>query len=210
MHSATCDPLFAPVAVDGVRMIDHALAYARRGWPVFPCWERDETDAEFQARQAAMPRERRKMAKRWEAKNPRVAGGFKAATANEAKIRSWWARWPQATIGCPTGPGIGCWVLDVDLAKAPGKQDGRETLARLEATHGPLPGTLTQRTGSGGEQRFFLWPAGGQEIRNTNGKLGPCHLILTGSLFERSPTPTAIPGLWRRMCATSWGMRTPR
>lgn len=174
MYNAVCDPPVIPDRVAGsVKMLDHALAYARRGWPVFPCWERDETDAEFQDRLAGMPRERRTQAKRWEAKNTRVAGGFKAATTDESKIRSWWGRWPDAAIGCPTGPRLGAWVLDVDLPKSPGDHDGRETLARLEAVHGELPATLAQRTGSGGEQRFFRWPAGGQEVRNTSSSIGP-------------------------------------
>lgn len=158
---------------DAFNMLEHALKYAASGKPVFPCWERDETEAEYQARLSNMPEGKRKDAKRWEAKNPRVAGGFKAATTDESKIRFWWARWPDASIGCPTGPAIGAWVLDVDLPKAPGEPDGRDTLTRLEATHGGLPATVTQRTGSGGEQRFFRWLPDGPEIKNTSGKIGP-------------------------------------
>lgn len=163
-------PDIAPVAVN---MLEHALRYAKRGWPVFPCWERDETEAEFQGRLSTMPEAKRKEAKRWEAKNPRVAGGFKAASTKESNIRFWWGRWPDAAIGCPTGPALGAWVLDVDLPKAPGEPDGRDTLARLEAAHGGLPATVTQRTGSGGEQRFFKWLPNGPEIKNTSGKIGP-------------------------------------
>lgn len=158
---------------DAFNMLEHALKYAASGKPVFPCWERDETEAEYQARLSNMPEDKRKNAKRWEAKNPRVAGGFKAATTDESKIRLWWARWPGAAIGCTTGPAIGAWVLDVDLPKAPGEPDGRDTLARLEAAHGGLPATVTQRTGSGGEQRFFRWLSDGPEIKNTSGKIGP-------------------------------------
>lgn len=156
-----------------INMIEHALRYAKRGWPVFPCWERDESEAEYQARLSAMPGDTRTTAKRWEAKNPRVAGGFKSATTDESKIRFWWDRWPDAAIGCPTGPALGAWVLDVDLPKAPGEPDGRDTLAQLEATHGALPVTVEQRTGSGGRQLFFRWSADGPEIRNTSGKIGP-------------------------------------
>lgn len=160
----------APVAVN---MLEHALRYAKRGWPVFPCWERDETEAEYQARLSIMPEDKRADAKRWEAKNPRVAGGFNAATTEESKIRFWWKRWPDAAIGCPTGPALGAWVLDVDLPKAPGEPDGCDTLARLETDHGTLPATVTQRTGSGGDQRFFRWPADGPEIKNSQSKVGP-------------------------------------
>jgi hypothetical protein len=158
---------------EAFNMLEHALKYAASGKPVFPCWERDESEAEYQARLSNMPEGKRKDAKRWGAKNPRVAGGFKAATTDETKIRFWWARWPGAAIGCPTGPAIGAWVLDVDLPKAPGEPDGRDTLARLEAAHGALPATVTQRTGSGGEQRFFRWLPNGPEIKNTSSKIGP-------------------------------------
>lgn len=121
-------------------MLAAALAYVRHGWPIFPCG-RD--------------------------KKPLVRGGFKMATTDEGQLRDWWGRWPDASIGCPTGPdGNGLFVLDVDLPEGPA------TLAALEAQHGPLPSTLEQRTGGGGRQLFFKLPTG-REIRNSAGKLGP-------------------------------------
>jgi putative DNA primase/helicase len=77
-----------------------ALGYARRGWPVFPChWQG----------------ERRK--------RPLIECGFHAATTdNEAQIRAWWRRWPDALIGVPTGRAIGAVVLDIDV-----KDDRRRT-----------------------------------------------------------------------------------
>ncbi len=83
------------------------------------------------------------------------------------QIRKWWGRQPEASIGIPTGPVTGCFVLDVDLP------DGPAALARLEESHGFLPATVEQRTGSGGRQMFFRWPSDGQGIRNSAGKLGP-------------------------------------
>lgn len=70
---------------------DHALAYAARGWPVFPLAERG--------------------------KNPRTSNGFKDAATNPNVIERWWDRWPEANIGVPTGRAIGAWVLDVDPGK---------------------------------------------------------------------------------------------
>jgi hypothetical protein len=117
-----------------------ALRYAEKGWPVFPC----SVD-----------------------KKPRVSDWPHKATVDAEQITAWWRKWPDASIGCPTGPGgNGCFVLDVDLP------DGPATLARLEAEHGPLPATLRQRTGSGGLQLFFIYPESG-EIRNSAGKIGP-------------------------------------
>ena len=54
----------------GAPMVEHALDYARRGWPVFPCKPTN--------------------------KAPFFKGGFHAATTDEAKIRSWWGYWPKA------------------------------------------------------------------------------------------------------------------
>ncbi len=65
-----------------------ALAYARRGLPVFPCQARG--------------------------KAPLVAGGFKAATADPDRVRAWWRENPQANIAIPTGAATGLVVLDVD------------------------------------------------------------------------------------------------
>lgn len=118
-------------------MLAAALAYVAKGWRVFPC-KKD--------------------------KSPRIPGGHKAATTSRDQVKAWWRRWPDASIGCPTGPAMG-WVLDVD------QPDGPATLADLEAKRGALPATLEQRTGGGGRQLFFKWPEG-REVRCSAGKLG--------------------------------------
>lgn len=69
-------------------MLNAALSYASRGWPVFPCRRRG--------------------------KEPLVPGGFKAATTDAATIRAWWRRYAQPNIGMPTGRPSGIVVLDVD------------------------------------------------------------------------------------------------
>lgn len=120
------------------QLFDHALAYAAHGWPVFPC----STD-----------------------KRPLVKNGFKVATTDEKQVRDWWGRWPEASIGMPTGFLSGVWVLDLDLPDGPG------AMKQLEAAHGALPGTLSQQTGGGGFQLFFRWdPA--HPIRNSAGQIG--------------------------------------
>lgn len=65
-----------------------ALAYARRGWAVFPLQRRS--------------------------KEPAVAGAYKAATTDVGQVSTWWARWPEANIGLATGAVSGLWVLDID------------------------------------------------------------------------------------------------
>jgi hypothetical protein len=69
------------------QLIDRALAYARRGWPVFPC--------------------------RPGGKEPATCHGFRDATTDADQIRHWWRRQPRANIAVATGlPGPD--VLDVD------------------------------------------------------------------------------------------------
>lgn len=58
-------------------LLDAALAYAARGWAVFPCEPCG--------------------------KKPLTANGFKDATIDERTIRAWWAKWPDANIGSPMG-----------------------------------------------------------------------------------------------------------
>jgi hypothetical protein len=69
-------------------MLARALAYARRGWAVFPC----------------KPGE----------KIPATAHGCKDATTDEATIIKWWSELPAANIGLATGPPSGLFAIDID------------------------------------------------------------------------------------------------
>jgi putative DNA primase/helicase len=124
--------------------LDAALAFARRGWPVFPChWQG----------------ERRK--------RPLVEGGFHAATTDEAQIREWWTRWPDALIGVPTGRMPGFIVLDIDVKDD--RANGYDTLDALGFAI--LPETPMVHTASGGLHLYFIVPDH-PEIRNTAGARG--------------------------------------
>lgn len=118
-----------------------ALSYAARGWRVFPC--------------------------RPSGKEPLTPHGCKDATADEATIRAWWARWRDANLGATTGAPSGVVVLDVDKKHG---IDGEEALRVLEAQHGALPDTVEQITGSGGRQLLFRHPGG--IVSNSASKLG--------------------------------------
>jgi hypothetical protein len=114
-----------------------ALAYARQlRWPVFP----------LHGKVPAIPKE---------------AGGqgVHDATLDEAQIRRWWMRWPDANIGIACGSAVGFWVLDIDADKG-----GIENLAALEAAHGALPPTVEAVTGSGG--KHLLFRLDGQPVKN--------------------------------------------
>jgi hypothetical protein len=86
-------------------------------------------------------------------KKPITSGGFKAASTNPLAVRQTWAAHPGANIGLALSEGL--WALDVDVGKG-----GAETLRALERKHSPLPFTLRQTTGTGGEHWIFRIPAG--------------------------------------------------
>jgi len=127
------------------RLLKAALAYAARGWHVFP-----------QAR---------------EGKAPLVTNGHKDATTDRARIEAWWRKWPDANIGISV-EASGLFVLDVDCKD--GKPSGHETLAELCAKHGALPVTVEAVTGSyqAGRGRHFVFKAF-PGCGNTDGKIGP-------------------------------------
>ncbi len=127
----------APKPTD-LPLLAAALAYAERGWAVFPCH-----------------------ASGAKAKQPLVAKGFHAASRDPAQIRDWWEQFPSALIGVPTGATVGHWVLDIDVHAG---AIGPQSLAAWEAEQGPLPATWQVRTASGGQHLLFRWPTDGREV----------------------------------------------
>jgi hypothetical protein len=85
------------------------------------------------------------------AKEPLTEHGHKEASLHEKQIREWWAKWPKANIGIPTG--IWFWVLDIDP-----RHGGDASLMALVARHTALVDTIQQLTGGGGRQYFFGMP----------------------------------------------------
>jgi hypothetical protein len=113
--------------------LEIALSCIARGWHVFPC--------------------------RPKSKEPAIKGGFKAATLDEAKVREWWARWPNANVGIATGASGLC-VLDIDH----GIHDSADALRVMDRAGLPH-GTYTVRTGrrdSYGLQFYFA----GSDLRS--------------------------------------------
>lgn len=125
-------------------MLEAALSYARRGWPVFPCH----------------PHTKRPLVK----SETEGDGGLKLATADEAQIRAWWRRWPDAMIGLPTGAPIGAFVVDLDAGTDKKTGEVFEAAAlrlKLEAALGTaLPASWDATTPRGGRHIFYAVPDG--------------------------------------------------
>jgi hypothetical protein len=139
----------------GNPLLAAALAYAGRGWHVFPL--------------------------RGGCKRPAVRDWEHRATTDPARIARCWAA-GEFNIGIACGPS-GLVVLDLDAAKPgerppapwnlPGISDGADAFALLcEHAGQPCPaGTYTVTTPSGGQHLYFTAP-GGPDLRNTAGRLG--------------------------------------
>src|SRR5262245_57540029 len=108
--------------IEGV-IAQAALGYAERGKCIFPCKPRS--------------------------KFPLTEHGFKDASSDVDRVRTWWQRAPSANIGLATGRRSGMFVLDVD------GDEGEASLRALEREHGELPATVEAITGSGGRHLFF-------------------------------------------------------
>lgn len=137
----------SPGSKDQFDLRAQALAYARRGWPVFPIRPRD--------------------------KRPLTDNGFKDAVnlpnsthgrAAVDQVTAWWSQWPAANIGIATGV-----IFDVlDLDGIPGKRALIEHFASIGIEHyihnGPLSNTgkgvhlLFAATGAGNRAKMLDAP----------------------------------------------------
>ena len=127
-----------------------ALAYAERGWRVFPlhgivngvctCGRTNCGSA---------------------GKHPLVRRGLYEATMDTRVIKEWWRRWRSANIGLATGADSGIVVIDIDLPAA------LASLGKLIDLG--VPRTLTGLTGGGGLHLVCL--SEDAELGNSAGRL---------------------------------------
>ncbi len=167
-------------------ILDAALDYAQRGWPVFPC--------------------------RATNKAPLTKHGFKDATTDEATIRNWWGQWPGAMIGVPMGSRSGVWAVDPDPPKKPEEPDGRAVWAALVEKHGEPPKTHTEVTPRGGSHVVFKWdPA--RPVTNSPGALAGQnvdvrgeggYIIVAPSVCIGDGTPKNVAGEYRAELEGYW------
>src|SRR5215208_2537952 len=113
------------------RNLSSALEYARRGRPVFPCYEVGP-EGHCSCRKGLQCEHPGKHP-RWE--RGTLEHGHLDATTDEALIRHWWGKWPHANVAALVLRGE--MVLDVDP-----RNGGFESLRTLEAKAGPIPASV--------------------------------------------------------------------
>lgn len=131
-----------------------ALAYASRGFLIFPLWHvRDAPRLDRlicacdDGPDCGSP-----------GKHPRTRRGLTEASSDKRLVEKWWSMWPHANIGMPMGAN-GLAAIDVDP-----DHGGDHTLATLDqycVQHEcDLWSTRVNRTGSGGTHHVFRDPRG--------------------------------------------------
>lgn len=86
-------------------------------------------------------------------KRPLVKGWQDKATSNARQIERWWAKWPDAMPGLPSGERNGFTVLDID------QKNGKDGFAELKALGLDVDALspCQVETASGGRHVYFLW-----------------------------------------------------
>lgn len=133
------------VVDDEPKPVDYALAYARLGWHVLPVWS---VDAQGQCR-CGRPNTEKGHTPGKHPQTDLVPHGHQDAAVDERTIRDWWAADPNAGIGISLAAS-GLLALDIDP-----RNDGHDTLAKIEAEHGVLHSDCVAITQGGGEHRLF-------------------------------------------------------
>lgn len=148
------------------RLLDAALRYTGWGWPVFPLKSCS--------------------------KQPATRNGFKDATIDADRIRTWWTNHPDSNIGLPTGDRFD--VIDFDIP------DGIPTLHQIMSEDRAVHGWVT--TASGGTH-LYIKPTGrgnssrwlpGADYRGVGGYVvaPPSWLGQRGTAWTWRHTPSPI------------------
>jgi bifunctional DNA primase/polymerase-like protein len=107
--------------------VDYALAYASRGWAVFPLVPQDKVPM-------------------------KGSHSYNDATTNGKTIRRWWTDQPDANIAIRTGQGSDLLIPDIDP-----RNHGDIVWNLLIEEYGEFPPTPTVITGSGGRHYYLSW-----------------------------------------------------
>lgn len=137
-------------------------------------------------------------------KRPLVKGWQDKATDDARQIERWWAKWPDAMPGLPSGERNGFTVLDID------QKNGKDGFAELKAMGLDVDAMspCQVQTASGGRHIYFRWDGQGNsaaglpaglDVRGEGGfVVAPGAIngkgIYTGHLTRELPTwPEALP-----------------
>jgi putative DNA primase/helicase len=168
-------------------MLEAALAYAVRGWPVYPV----EVGG----------------------KRPLIKDWPNAASTDTNQLRSWWQRWPEANVAIVTGARSGVVSLDLDDDAVGGDNYGRLLLEHGAPGSAVRPDGAIIRTGraGGGWRLLFALPPGAEVRKGTiapgvefagdgGSAIMPPSRHPTGRLYVwREDPPDELPDL-----ATAW------
>lgn len=131
---------------DWASLLNAALAYAGRGWHVFPVHGIIGGRCTCGRAECSSP-----------GKHPLTRRGVKDSTTDERVIRRWWRRWRRANVAVATGSVSGIVVVDVDLPRA---------FASLHVITSEISVTVTGLTGGGGLHLLYRARSDGEPLRN--------------------------------------------
>ena len=140
-------------------MGEAALAYANRGWAVFPL------HTPVEGRCSCRQTECRDIGK-----HPRTRQGSNDASADLAVVERWWDTWPTANIAIACAPS-NLVIIDIDP-----RHGGDESLRDLVEEHGEeWLDTVSVVTGGGGDLPAGLHQVVFAQKYLTVGRLQRCH-----------------------------------
>lgn len=138
-------------AVSSSLALSHALVLADAGLPVIPLHCTVGAACSCSAAGRC----------RTPGKHPRTERGLLEASKDPTVIKTWFERWPDASLAVVMGWQSGLFAVDIDP-----RHEGDRRLAALEAEFGPLPETIEAATGGGGRHLLFRHPGQTQRIRS--------------------------------------------
>jgi putative DNA primase/helicase len=136
--------------------LDQAIAYAERGFAVFPVFGIGDSGKCLCGGSKACGENAQNAGK-----HPITPRGLLDATTNIKQVKVWWQSYPEANIGIATGEVSGLVVLDIDGPKGFNNLEGRAL---------PTTPSVTSGRTDGGLHLYFQHPGG--KVKNTVKKLG--------------------------------------
>lgn len=178
--------------------LTEALKYAERGWYVVP----DHAVTESGGCTCQDP------LCKTPGKHPRInresehAYLRRVGSRNADEIKRWWEIWPDSNVAIVCGEKSNLVAIDVDP-----RNNGFESLKKLESIHGPVSSPATSRTGGGGAHILFAHPKTGL-VRNRIGLLPGIDVKADGGRIVAPPSNHASGN--RYQWQTDYNLPIPR